>query len=188
VISVIPTLSQTKTPTGTLIVVRGTIPGVLKGTIVDLETTGLSPSSCHVITVGVLHGTGYEVFQASAADEVPLNLGSYILSLPRPHYAFNKAFEESFLGFEIGNELQTKPYERKTEVIYVRSFQDPLGRRGELVPLEWQAYLRDGDKDHLRRIIGHNVFDLLEELCLALVKTDGRPEVQELPMSMVVNK
>ena len=171
-----------------LIAVKGTIPAAFKGTIVDLETTGLSPSSCHVITVGVLHGTGYEVYQASAADEVPLDLGSYILSLPRPYYAFNKGFEESFLGFEIDNELQSQPYERKTEAIHVRNLQDPLGRRGELVPLEWQAYLKDGNEGHLHRIIGHNVSDLLEELCLALLKTGGIPGMLVLPLSKAVGK
>lgn len=171
-----------------LIAVKGTVPAELKGTIVDLETTGLSPTSCKVITVGVLFGTGYEVFQASAADEVPLKLDSYILSLPRPRYAFNKGFEESFLGFGIDCELQARAYERKTEAIYIRSLQDPLGRRGELVPLEWQAYLKDGDKAHLLRIIEHNVADLLEEFCLALLQTGGSSEVKEIPMSKAVNK
>lgn len=136
-----------------------------------------------MITVGVLHGSRYDVFQASTADEAPLKLNPYILSLPRPRYAFNKGFEESFLGFGIDNELQARPYERKTEAIYIRSLQDPLGRRGELVPLEWQAYLKDGDKTHLHRIIGHNVSDLLEELCLALLMA-GQSSKTEDPHSI----
>lgn len=164
----------------TMIVVKGAVPVDFKGTIIDLETTGLSPRSNVVITVGILHGTCFKVFQASESGEIPMDFGPYLRNLPRPRYAFNKGFEESFLGFELDEELQSKPFERKTEALFVRLLHDPLDRRGELVPREWEAYLKTADRMHLQRIIDHNISDLLEELCLALVKSSRTLEVADV--------
>jgi len=153
-----------------MIVYRGTVPAEFRGTIVDLETTGLSASMDRVITVGVLHDSTYEVFQASDGRDILEQTRPYLRRLPKPLYAFNKEFEESFLGIELDRELQMRPYERKTEAITISGIVDPLGRHGESVPVEWRTYLETRNKVHLQRIVEHNISDLLDELCLAIVR------------------
>ncbi len=142
---------------------------VFTGSIVDVETTGISPKSNRVVTVGLVHGDVCEVFQRTDESDMLAALSKRLRSLPRPIYAFSKGFEESFLGMILDCELQLRPYESLSQAIHISGICDPLGS-GRHVPPEWRAYQIDGNIDHLERIVTHNRADLRNELCLAIVR------------------
>ncbi len=154
----------------TMLMQRGKVPALFTGTIVDVETTGLSPRFDRLITVGILCNGEYEIYQATDGSSLPDVLGSVLHNLPRPIYAFNKSFEEGFLGIRIDRELQLRPFEGKNEAIRISGVEDPLGH-GSRIPPEWASYLADGGRDHLERIVAHNFADLQSELCLAIVRS-----------------
>ncbi len=152
-----------------MIVQRNQLPVVLQGSIVDIETTGLSPKIDSVITVGLVHNNVCEIFQRTHEADICQLLDQKLRSLPRPIYAFNKRFEESFLGIVVDRELQSRPFESRNEAIQVSGVCDPLGS-GLRVPGEWWAYAVDRGLYHLNRIIAHNLADLRHELCLATIR------------------
>ncbi len=153
-----------------MMIERGTSPAHFRGTIVDVETTGLSPRFDRLITVGILRNGEYEIYQVTDGSSLLDVLGPTLQTLPRPVYAFNKGFEEGFLGIHIDRELQLRPFEGKNEAIRISGVEDPLGH-GSRVPPEWASYLADGRRDHLERIVSHNFADLQFELCLAIVRS-----------------
>jgi len=153
-----------------MIVERARVPALFKGTIVDVETTGLCPKLDRLITVGILRNGEYEVYQATDSSSLLESLRPIFQTLPRPIYAFNKSFEEGFLGIRIDRELQLRLFESKNEAIRISGVEDPLGH-GSKVPLEWASYLCDKGRDHLDRIVAHNRADLQFELCLAIVRS-----------------
>lgn len=153
-----------------MIVKEGSLPVYFQGTIIDLETTGLSTSDS-VITLGILSGSGYKIFQSTDDSNLLDCLKPVIQAFRRPIYAFNKGFEEAFLGLEVDVELQNMRYERKSDAIHISGLEDPFDGSGRLVPLEWSSYLQDRKSDHLQKIITHNEADLLSELCLAIVRS-----------------
>src|SRR6202167_4915410 len=107
------------------LVTQGQVPLFFQGTIVDIETTGLSPGSDRIITLGVVCGNQYTVVQsldASGLDDVPKMLSA----MPRPFYAFNKEFEEGFLGTRIEKELQIRRFEPKKDAIRIAGVYDPF--------------------------------------------------------------
>ena len=152
-----------------MIIQRSRLPVVFSGSIVDIETTGISPWSDRVVTVGLVHGNVCEVFQRTDESDMLEALSGRLETLPRPIFAFNKGFEESFLGLVVDYELQLRPYESLTEAIHISGICDPLGS-GRQVPPEWRAYQIDRNKGHLERIVTHNRADLRHELCLAIVR------------------
>ena len=145
---------------------------LLRGTIIDLETTGLSPHHDKVISLGVLHDDVYTVIQSSGNDEAQFTsrLKSLMDSVPRPTFAFNKPFEESFLGVGVDFELQNRRFESKREAIRVEGVYDPFDGSGRAVPLEWEQFLIDHRRERLEKIIAHNIADLRYELCLAIMR------------------
>jgi uncharacterized protein YprB with RNaseH-like and TPR domain len=153
-----------------MIVEEGKVPAILKGTVIDIETTGISAYRDSLITVGILESGVYRIYQATDGSSMLSALRPILHDLPRPIYAFNKAFEESFLGLTIDRELQLRPYESKNDAIRISGITDPLGN-GRWVPPEWQAYERDGRDEHLSRIITHNLADLQYEMCLAIIRS-----------------
>ena len=83
------------------------LPIKLEGTIFDVETTGLSPRTGELITVGYISGSELHVFQRMPNEtekEFREKLGD-LSSLPRPFLAYNKKFEERWLGFEIDEDI-----------------------------------------------------------------------------------
>ena len=153
-----------------MIVQEGKVPALLKGTIVDIETTGVSANRDDLITVGILANGAYRIYQATDGSDLLSALRPILHELPRPIYAFNKGFEESFLQIAVDRELQLRPYESKYDAIRISGISDPLGH-GRWVPPEWQEYERDGRDDHLNKIIAHNFADLQHEMCLAIVRS-----------------
>ncbi len=153
-----------------MIVGRNRVPALFTGTILDVETTGLSPSLDRLITVGILRNGESEVYQATDNSSLLDSVRPILQTLPRPIYGFNKSFEEGFLDIKLDRELQLRPFESKNNAIHISGVEDPLGH-GSRVPREWDAYLVDGMRDHLDRIVAHNVADLQFELCLAIVRS-----------------
>jgi len=156
--------------TAFMIVRSSKVPALLRGTIVDIETTGVSADRDNLITVGILANGAYRIYQATDGSDMLSALRPILQDLPRPIYAFNKGFEESFLQIAVDRELQLRPYESKDDAIRISGISDPLGH-GRWVPPEWHQYEGDGRDDHLDRIIAHNLADLQHEMCLAIVRS-----------------
>jgi hypothetical protein len=143
---------------------------LLKGTLVDIETTGLpSNPSAEVITMGFIVGDRLQILQRTKEDH-PSQLPRKISSLPRPLYAFNKGFEEYFLKTEFEKEIQVRPFEKKREAIHIEGVRDPFDGEGLAVTEAWKAYLGSCDPFYITRIMHHNFSCLVSELCLVLVR------------------
>jgi len=83
------------------------LPIKFTGTIFDVETTGFSPRAGELITVGYISGSEMHILQRSpfeTEEEFREELGD-LSSLPRPFFAYNKKFEERWLGFEIDEDI-----------------------------------------------------------------------------------
>src|SRR3989441_11736030 len=145
--------------TAFMIVRSSRVPALLRGTIVDIETTGVSADRDNLITVGILTNGAYRIYQATDGSDMLRPLRPILQDLPRPIYAFNKGVEESFLQIPVDRELQLRPYESKDDAIRISVISDPLGH-GRWVPPEWHEYEGDGSDDHVDSIIGQHLADL----------------------------
>ena len=143
---------------------------LLKGSLVDVETTGLpSDSSAEPITVGYIVGDTLQIIQRTFKDS-PLQLLKRIPRLPEPLCAFNRKFEEYFLKVKVEEEVQATPYERKRDAIRIEGLQDPFYGEGRRVVEVWKAHLRSRELSHVESIMQHNLSCLISELCLLTVR------------------
>jgi len=153
------------------------LPAFLYGTLIDIETTGLPYESAEVITLGLISGNRLQIIQRTKEEDFCKQALRRLKGLPRPYYAFNKDFEEQFLGIEIDRELQAHKYERKREAIRIAGLTDPFRGKGAHVVNAWNRYNSTRDKRCLRHIILHNRACLLLEACLVLVGQRNSMEV-----------
>ena len=73
----------------------------INGTVIDIETTELEAEKGRIITFGYLSRDRICVFQVETQNECNLlgqTISALYSSLPRPHYAYNKGFEERWLA------------------------------------------------------------------------------------------
>ena len=146
------------------------LPAFLYGTIIDIETTGLPYEDAEVITLGLISGNKLQIIQRTKEEDFCKQALRLLKGLPRPYYAFNKNFEEHFLGIKIDRELQAHKYERKREAIRIAGLNDPFKGIGTHVVNAWNKYDSTGNKRCLSHIILHNRACLLLEACLVLVR------------------
>lgn len=82
------------------------LPVVLKrGSILDLETTGLEPGRSGIVCLGFVCGSKLEIrarLRASTASEFNNMLRSIVKSLPQPIYAYNAKFDGSLIRKHLG--------------------------------------------------------------------------------------
>jgi len=182
------------------------LPIKFEGTIFDVETTGLSPTVGELITVGYISGSELHVFQRTPDEtekEFREELGD-LSSLPRPFLAYNKRFEEMWLGFKIDEDVMEN-WRRLAEERRKNGFKVSY-KLEELVPTltgmrfgvsltsrdvktTWEMALdafkkvNTGEEEEvnlvflflsLRLIIVHNIDDLLRTLHLHLLNTAWR--------------
>jgi len=179
---------------GSLIKREWQLPFSLAGTIVDIETTALKPTDGEMITLGVFFSDRITVFQRSdISPEGKLIFEQQVKNwtdfCPKPYYAYNKDFEEAWLGTRIHHDLMAK---WKTGAEKMRQKGDPaesfsrFGKwpklselvsfpqkyfgiediEGREVPLLWKEYKTTGDKAKLTSIVNHNLCNLVSAACL----------------------
>jgi len=86
-----------------------TLPIRCKGTIFDVETSGFAPSVAELITIGYISGSRLRVIQRDDRDGSErgriYEMAKSLTVLPHPYMAYNKCFEERWLGFKIDYDL-----------------------------------------------------------------------------------
>ena len=154
---------------------RRKLPIVLRGTVIDVETTGLPNRNSELVTLGWVSGDVLQIIQKTVEEDFLEIALKRLEKCPRPYYAFNKAFEKHFLGIEIDNELQAYEYESKRKAIQIAGLPDPYDGKGVHVVEAWNKYCSTGDERHLKPIMLHNQACLLFETCLVLVGPRNPP-------------
>jgi len=154
------------------------IPARIKGTVIDIETTGLPQEGAEIITLGAVSGNQLQILQRSVEKNFAARIKRVISRLPRPYYAFNKGFEEAMLGVGIDGELQSERYEKKSQAIAVAKLHDPFNGNGFDVIATWRKYKETGDARYLALIMDHNESDLLLETCLLIVRHSKATEAE----------
>ena len=114
---------------------RVELPVFLNGSLIDLETTKVDDGE--IICYGCISEA--ELIQVCAENQYELREVtrlSYqaVRKLRRPLMAFNKSFEEAYLGLEVDIELNRFKFEKKWKQIpYVQGVPDPFkGEGGEV--------------------------------------------------------
>ena len=159
-----------------MLVRKRAIPANIRGTVVDLETTGLPQDGAEVITLGTVTGNTMQILQRTDETNFAKIVRAELAKCPRPFYAFNKSFEEGMLGITVDGELQAEKYEKKTRAISVARLYDPFYGSGFEVVKAWHEYGATGRADLLGAIMDHNEADLLLETCLLIVRHAGEDE------------
>src|SRR5579863_4670261 len=78
--------------------------GIPKGSIVDVETTALEPKEGDLISFGWIQGDRLTILlrTSESAAEYYRNLRETVARLPEPFYAYNAAFERSWVETKLG--------------------------------------------------------------------------------------
>lgn len=157
---------------------------LVSGTIIDIETTGLSPSRDDIITFGWLTGNEIQVIQRVEASPETFYgcIEEELDRIPRPLYAYNASFERDFLRSKIGRDIEFidvfKPWRKMAErkslkwpsldeispVPYKYMGEKPV--KGRDVVVIWNSYLRNRKLGTLSLIVMHNMRDLIQTFSL----------------------
>jgi len=155
----------------------------VKGTIVDIETTGLNPGrgdyynpQSHIITLGTYSGPTIELRQLfhpkyEAFRDICVRT---VERKPQPLYAYFADFERDFLGIEkgwsdLGEYIFSDWQDGYRRVALVEATRSPYQRRededvdGEDVPELWAEWVKDSRMKNLAEIAYHCYVDLLRE-------------------------
>ena len=85
-----------------------TLKGIaIEGTIIDVETVSLNPVPSGMFTLGTLSGSAIRIVQAETeadCEALAAEVRRVWQSLPRPIYAYNRKFVESWLSGAIGSD------------------------------------------------------------------------------------
>lgn len=156
-----------------------------RGTLIDIETTGLDTSRDEIVLFGYIKGSHLEIICRSSKEETPFiaQIVDLVPNLPQPFYAYNFAFEKAFLkakGIHIEGIDLFRPWKEKAEALCLKwpkldellspvehYFNEPVVS-GKDVPFIWQKFLETGDESFLQQIMRHNESDLLRELYLLI--------------------
>lgn len=165
------------------------LPIKLKGTLIDIETTGLNPDTDELVTFGAITGSRLYIIQRTGeeAKDFLNRIRKEVENCQSPFYAYYCPFESKWLDIPLSRWQEIQPYEyaKKEDMISISQEvrKDSL-HTGKRVPEFWNRYLRLRD-DHpqeaaniLQKIMEHNKTCLLKELSL-LVCRDIREEVRE---------
>ena len=65
-----------------------------RGTLIDIETTGLDKAHDEIVVFGYIQGSCIEVICRTSREEEPFiaQIARLVLELPRPFYAYNLSF------------------------------------------------------------------------------------------------
>jgi len=163
-----------------------------KGTIIDIETTGLNPGkgnlyipASHIITLGIYQGDLIRIYQLTKRNYVGfLNICRKIVEkTPKPRYAYAAHFEQSFLGVIDGwHDLTQYYYDRQSDWYGTDDFEPPYRRQrladvtrnpsenredwdidGSEIPATWEKWLQTRNSLTLAEIPYHCYIDMLRE-------------------------
>lgn len=166
------------------------MPLLLQGTIIDVETTARRPQEGELLTLGMFFGDKILIYQR--ADPTPAGRTAFEKKIenwtefcPRPYFAYNKSFEEEWLGTRIDSDLMEKwKIEAEKRIVDTRTNRKMKWPKvSELislpheyyglsdicsrdVPQLWEDFKKNEDPLLLERIIYHNLYDLIREACL----------------------
>lgn len=161
-----------------------------RGTLIDIETTGLNSNYDEIVVFGYVQGSRLEILCRTSREEEPFiaQVAELVSVLPKPFYAYNLSFEESFLkarGIGIRGIDLFRPWKEKAEALKLKwpkldellshaehYFNEPV-ISGKDVPMLWERFLETRDEDYLQQIIRHNESDLLRELYLLVYYRDS---------------
>lgn len=150
-------------------------PPLQKGTIIDIETTGLDPKLDHILTLAILKRNKAEIHQLVQRKCARFKrLCHYIaIRTPKPRYAYNTRFETDFLTvkddwidltqyFEVDYD-HGNPFRRYRLADCTRHpFPgEPYDIDGTLVANAWELWLKTKDPNFIVDIIYHSLCDLL---------------------------
>ena len=99
--------------------------GIPRGTLIDLETTGLDVEHDEIVLFGYIQGSRLEIICRSSKEEAPFvaQLAALVATLPKPFYAYNLSFEKGFLrakGIEIDGIDLFQPWKEKAEALCLK--------------------------------------------------------------------
>jgi uncharacterized protein YprB with RNaseH-like and TPR domain len=166
--------------------------GVERGTLMDIETTGLPRDREHeIVSFGYITSNKLVIMGRKSKEKTPYyrELRKIIQRLPKPFYAYNAlSFEKPIIEEELGLQLPLDswvdlmiPWKTKATVVGLKwPALDELicepekyfgeGRiTGKDCPGLWKAYLSTGSEKMLELIMQHNLSDLLRETILLLL-------------------
>ena len=164
--------------------------GILRGTLLDIESTGLSVGCDEVVIFGYIESNHLRIICRTSSEEGPFiaQIAKLAPELPKPFYAYNLSFEKEFLkakGIDVEGIDLFQPWKEKAEELCLKwpkldelfshaeyYFNEPV-ISGKDIPLLWKEFLRTGNKDYLQQIIRHNESDLLKELYLLVYYRDS---------------
>jgi len=136
---------------------------LMRGTVIDCETDGLSPLNDNIVTLGVLRGGWGSVYQLIKTDYERFRKACLrvVRRCQKPLYAYAAHFEARFLGMEgAWVDLMRSGRTRLSAVT-----KEPFPGIGEIsgsdVPLFWMRWLRTRNPRTLFEISWHCCVDLL---------------------------
>ena len=142
------------------------LPLVFEGyAVVDIETTGLDAESDEMVGFGLAYDRYLLgcVRMYGSDGEMRGLARDVVLSLLRdgvPVYAWNKRFEEAWLGVEGLSELQLRPYEKKDTALRLGI---DLYADGRMVPRLWERWMKYRDAEALLKILWRGMYDAYVE-------------------------
>jgi len=149
-----------------------------KGSVIDVETTGLNPETDDIITMGILQKDRAVIHQLTTPLYEPFKTYCHnrATRTPLPRYAYNTGFESQFLNIKEGWHDLTQYAERRgydwnnpDYDPYIRVhltdctcsvFKEP-NITGADVPHTWQEWLNTHKPETLSKITLHCLADLL---------------------------
>ena len=158
--------------------------GISKGTLTDIETTGLNEKRDEIITLGFISGNRLSVIQRNVKSKEPFyrEIRSVLSKLPRPFYAYNASFEEGFFKTQLGLRVKmvdimkpwremanhkTRKWPKLDELVSEPEMYFDVTRiSARDIPSLWDAFLSNKDDRLLEIPLRHNRADLLRELYL----------------------
>ncbi len=131
------------------------LPVWVVGTIIDLETRTIQPTSLKLTGLGIIKENklyAYVLHNEVESGRFLEWAKEKVLRCPRPYISYNKKFEESWLGIDFDIEIQPEEMIPKADAISLYHIRNTPNFAMILAPA--------------REIMYHLVCDLLEELAL----------------------
>ncbi len=160
-----------------------------EGTIIDLETIGNFQNTyfdsrryanIKITTFGFITKDWLKIHYTPNPEgmgDLNKEILSTIISLPKPFFAFNAAFEMSVLFHNLGKkigfkELNRFTFEKKKSVVEhlgIQNYDDPFDDDGKQCITTWE----NGD---VHKVVAHNRADLLKQKDILLKRGFREPD------------
>lgn len=164
--------------------------GVWKGSVIDIETTGLNPATDEIITFGFIEDNKLQIIQRTNKDKIGFynELKKVVKKLKAPFYAYNGSFENDFIQAQLGikkkvvdvfapwrkmAESQGQKWPKLDDLVSEPEIYLGMPRiTGRDCPILWKNFLKTKDQELLAPIMEHNKSDILRTLFLLIQYPD----------------